>query len=529
VDPKTPSTVNISVRARTGFVAYNLSTYSKIDSASRTYVYTGDQTVTPAYINTSQNSTNQAIIVQTSAPTLTPPQSVTILGGFAPALLSNTAPPQVLSYNDPNTGVPSLAVYFLLPIGAGTGPRHLVFNYGNDIYVLPNAINLVDTAPPVISSTTSNPNGTVTINGAGLSGTATSVYFAGVKANPGTFTGNVTQGSLIVTPPPGASGQTAVLSVANPDGQNSMFLQSANPPVYTYPVTPGVPAITNVSQTALPAGISAYVQIDAANTNFVDGQVTVGFGSRDVTVRRVWVINPTRLWADVTVASSATIGFSEVSVVNGLQVVSQPGGFQTIAARPDLPNIGYPVVNAEYPVQQTIWPGSYASIFGVNLGASANTIQVTLNDRPVVVQAVVVNPGQVNILIPSDFPIGPAILKLNNGSQNAYALVVQIDPPPPVVIGMLNASGAPLGSTAVTRGDQVTAVVTGLDPSITPPSRVKVLIGGFEMGLGTISAYTISGQTQVSFVVNRSFDPGTQPLTIQVDGSSGASWPISVH
>src|SRR5262249_41755317 len=162
---------------------------------------------------------------------------------------------------------------------------------GSDIYVLPNAINLVDKAPPVITSTTSNSNGTVALNGAGLSG-STSVYFAGVKANPGPFTGTETQGSLTVTPPPGASGQSALLRVATPDSQNSLFLQSANPPVYTYAVT-GVPSITAVSQTALPAGISAYLQIDAANTNFVDGQVTLGFGSRDVTVRRVWVINPT--------------------------------------------------------------------------------------------------------------------------------------------------------------------------------------------------------------------------------------------
>jgi uncharacterized protein (TIGR03437 family) len=321
-----------------------------------------------------------------------------------------------------------------------------------------------------------------------------------------------------------------VLSAANPDSQNSMFLESANPPVYTYPVT-GVPSITNVSQTALPAGTAAAVEIDLANVSLVDAsQVTIGFGSRDIMVRRIWITsqNPPHLLANVTVTGNATVGFSEVSLVNGLQVISQPGGFQTVAARPDLPNIGYPVVNAEYPAQQTIWPGSYASIFGVNLGTSANTIQVTLNDKPVQIQAVVVNPGQVNILVPSDTLLGPAILKLNNGSQNAFPLVVQVDPPPPVVIGMLNASGATLGNTAVTKGDQISAVVTGLDPQ-TALSRVKVLIGGSAMDLSTIAAYTSPGQTQVSFTLNRSFDPGTQPLLVQVDGSSGASWTINVH
>src|SRR5262249_11206132 len=216
--------------------------------ATRTYVYTGDAAVTPAYINTSQSSTNQAVIVQTSAPPIGEPQSVTILGGFAPAILNAPTLPKVFRYAD-SQGVSWLAIYFVIPIGAGTGPRHLVFNYGNDIYVLPNAVNLVDKAPPVITSTTANPDKTVTINGAGLSGT-TSVYFAGVKANSGLFTGDETaQGALIVTPPAGLSGQTAALTVANLDGQNSMFLLSANPPVYTYPVVPGIPAITTATPT----------------------------------------------------------------------------------------------------------------------------------------------------------------------------------------------------------------------------------------------------------------------------------------
>jgi uncharacterized protein (TIGR03437 family) len=412
----------------------------------------------------------------------------------------------------------------MIPTGpaAGTGPRHLVFNYGNDIYVLPNAVNLVEKAPPVITSTTSNPNGTtVTINGAGLNGT-TSVYFAGVKGASGIFTGTDTQGSLPVTPPPGASGQTAVVSVANPDGQNSMFLQSANPPVYTYPVA-GVPSISNLSQTALPAGSSAAVTIDLANVNLVDAQVTVGFGSRDVTVQHVWVSpsNSNRLLANVTVASNTTIGFSEVSVISGLQVTSQLGGFQTLPARPDLPNI-QAVTNAQYPNQLTIWPGSFATIWGSNLTAGAP--QVTLGDT-------ILQPspatGQVNVFIPTTFTLGPAILRLTN-SAGAATFVVEVDPPPPVVIGMLNASGAPLGNSAVTKGDQITTVVTGLDPQ-TAPSRVKILIGGSPMDLSTIASYTAPGQTQVSFTVNRSFDPGTQPLLVQVDGSSGAAWTINVH
>jgi len=534
VSPGATAVANFTVQPRPGVPAYDLYTYSKIDSASRNYIYSGDAAITPAYINASLSSTNQAVIVQGNAPSFSPVQSVTILGGFAPALHSATAPPQVISYSDPISGAPSLAAYFMIPLGAQTGPRHLIFNFGNDILVLPSGINLVDKNPPVIASATPNQDGSVTIAGAGLSGN-TAIYFDGQRATMiPPFTGTDAQGSVTVTPPLGSSGQTVVLTAANPDGQNSMFLQSANPATYTYPVVAGTPQISNVNPTAVPAGISAAVRIDLANVSLADlGQITVGFGSRDVIVRRVWIasVNPPSLLVNITVAGNATIGFSEVSVVSGLQVVSQPGGFQTVAARADLPNIAYPVVNADYS-QQTIWPGSYASIFGVNLSASGTSAQVTLNDQPMTVSYPTPgNPSttQVNFLVRSDFPTGPAILKLNSGSQNAFSLVVQIDPPPPVIIGMLNASGTPLGTTAVTKGDQVTAVVTGLDPSIAP-NRVKVLIGGYEMGLGATAPSTIAGQTQIAFVVTRSFDTAaTLPLMVQVDGSSGAPWQISVH
>ena len=48
------------------------------------------------------------------------------------------------------------------PFGAGIGPRHMVFNFGNDIYVLPGGVNLVVKGPPQITAATPNADGTVT-------------------------------------------------------------------------------------------------------------------------------------------------------------------------------------------------------------------------------------------------------------------------------------------------------------------------------------------------------------------------------
>ena len=178
----------------------------------------------------------------------------------------------------------------------------------------------------------SNADGSVTVSGAGFAADSL-VFFDGLQASAEIpFSGTDAQGSIPVMPPQGGSGQTSTVTVYNSDGQNTMILQSRNPRTYAFPFT-GTPQVSNVSFTALPASSSAAVEINGINTNFVDGQVTVGFGSNDVTVRRLWVLSPTRLIANVSVAPGAAIGASEISVISGLQVIPNAGIFQTQIAR----------------------------------------------------------------------------------------------------------------------------------------------------------------------------------------------------
>src|SRR5262249_47737272 len=143
-----------------------------------------------------------------------------------------------------------------------------------------------------------------------------SVYLDGLKAANASFNGNDSVGTITVTPPPAAAGQSSVVTVSNPDGQNSMILQAQNPPLYTYPAGPAA-AVSAVSLTALPAGATAAIEITGTNTNFVEGRVTAGFGSADVAVRRVWVLSPTRAIANVAVAGNASQALSEISVISG--------------------------------------------------------------------------------------------------------------------------------------------------------------------------------------------------------------------
>ena len=54
--------------------------------------------------------------------------------------------------------------------------------------------------------------------------------------------------------------------------------------------------------------------------------------------------------------------------------------------------------------QQTIYPGVFAAIYGVNLANSPSSVQVTLGDQPMTLQPGGVSPGQVNFFIPANFP-----------------------------------------------------------------------------------------------------------------------------
>ena len=516
---------DFAVQPRAAAPMYDIVTWSKLDSAKRTYVRTGDLAVTPAFADSTQGQI--LIIARANPPVVTPvPQSVTILGGFGNASICTPqgSTPCFIPYDSPL----ALAIYFNVPLFANTGPRHMVFTFANDMYVLPDAVTLVQKSPPAVSSVSPNADGSVTITGSSFDA-GSRVFFDGLEAaRLGPFSGTDAQGSITAAPPPGSSGQVSIITVYNIDGQNSTFWQPLNPPAYTYGATPA-PQIT-ANPPSLPAGLSAMVDVTGLNTNFVDGQVTVGFGTEDVTVRRVWVLSPTHLWANVVVAPDAALGASEISVISGFQVMAQPFAFQTLTANPKLPAI-QAVVNA-VPTQQTIYPGGIVAIYGSNLALSATSAQVTLNDVPMQFQLGGVSASQANFLIPAGFPAGPAILKLISGSDSAYPVVVQIDNPPPVITGVTNVSNvAADASHPASSGDTLNALVKGLDPAVaTDLSRVRVTVASADMTV--LSINPVQGQTgvfQILFVLTQSLGGAQAPVAVWVDGSSSNIFNITVR
>ena len=513
---------NFTVQSKSSVPAYDLITASYLDPNSRTPLYdlTNRQwvTVLPAYANNTQ--AGMFIEVRANSGDAPVPQSATVLGGFG------TASGNYLRIDNDPTGR-RLWLYFGMPVFAGTGPRHLVLNYGSDIYVMPQALNLVKRPAPAIASVSNNSDGSVTVTGSNFGGDSL-VYFDGIQAvRPSAFSGNDLQGFLTALPPAGNGGQVSQIVVYNGDGQNSTFGALNGPPTFAYP-SAGIPQMQSLSLASLPLGATGMVDITTQNTAFVDGQVTVGFGSDDVAVQRVWVLGPTHLQANISVAANAATVGSEVSVISGFQVLSQPNSFQVLPRNSSLPVIS--AVSNANTAQQTIYPGVFASVYGVNLALSSAGVQVTLGGQPMTLQPNGVLPGQVNFLIPSNFPAGAAILRLNNGNLAANPVVVQIDVPPPTIQTVTNASGVPYDAThPASSQDVVSIYVFNLDPTVfATPSRLQVTINGQPMTVQSLTP-AANGLTQITFVLTQSFGGLVVNLAVVVDGSSSVPFPIMVR
>ena len=82
----------------------------------------------------------------------------------------------------------------------------------------------------------------------------------------------------------------------------------------------------------LTPGGDVTVDVQGVNTNFVQDQTTIGFGTSDVLVKQITVLSPTHLTAVVT--PNATVATSVINVTTGFGVISQALGQQVTATDP---------------------------------------------------------------------------------------------------------------------------------------------------------------------------------------------------
>lgn len=477
--PGTPTeNINFAVRQKADYGIHSVETLA----------FQGVQVLRPAYLNGSMSiprvyATGPGLIGPAGGPV--PGLSATVLGG---------ASLTVTPYDSRWVQLSMTPQALLIPSDSA---RHVVFSANNDIYVRPSAFFHVERpAPQILGVAPAIEGATRVAMVLGTNLTAeTRILFDGVPGQVRAFDEVPGLARLTVVPPTGGIGHRAVIAALNTDGQSSLVFPIEQA-TYVYPLEGSAPplSVSGMTPNLLPAGTESTIRIDGF---FPDPQVTVGFGNSDVTVRRIWVQNSSRLWINVAVAANAQPAAANLTVLSGLQMLSQPFA---IAVQPAQPRPFWLTSNYINPAtgQALAFAGSQLTI---QVGASpvalnAGTISVLLNDTVRVPLLSTAN-NLFTFQIPADMPLGPMQVRLDTGSERSLPITIPVDPAPPRIL------------SAVVNSDVVLLNVSNLDRD----ADVSVEIGG-----------------KSSRVVQVTQDGGNQRLTVEVpaDAPRGADVRLTV-
>lgn len=512
---QTASGYNFSVNPLPSVPIYDVQVYSYFYPSASTY-----NAVHPAYLDQNQNpGTLSALGVGlTGGGAETNGLDVEAIGG-------TTYVAQTWPYSDA-AGNTYLAMSLGFSAFGATGPQHLLFATPNYLYILPNAVNVVAFQPPTVSSVVLNADASVTVTGQGFQ-SSTQIYF---DALPGSVQSRDTvNGAITLIPPLGAPGQTATLTAYNDDGQNSMFLQAAAPPTFTY-APQAAPALASVSPSSLPAQSEALVDIQGLNTNFTQGHTSLGFGSHDVVVRKTFVLSPTHVVVDVGIGGSAAQVTTQVTALTDFQIATAPQAFQIAAPQANLA-AAIPILFNDIPGQTGAFPGAIVSIYGYNL-MTAGGAAPTLTFDGQAATLLYSSPSQVNLVIPSGLAPGLTTVIENNGTGVSYPVLVNIDPPEAVIVALQLGPGDALSATnGAQPGQTVHALLTGLASpgTVIDPSTIDVNVGGVDLTAVSVTEVGNTGVYDVAFALSAAVTPGPQvPVIVYINGLSSVSAALNV-
>jgi hypothetical protein len=368
-------------------------------------------------------------------------------------------------------------------------PAALAVTVNGDLYVLPAAFTVVPSAPPTVTGVVTQQSTwgiTLTmVTGSNLTA-ATRIQFDGAPVD---VVSTNSDGSLTISVPPALSGQQAAVEALNPDGQTSaQALGSTSPTIYAYPLRDAV------TIAALPATVTAgtdvMLAISGVNTHFASGQTAAGFGSSDVAVRRLWVVNPNLVYVNVTVNPAAQVGSVNLTVSTGLEIATLSGALNVAAPNPNQISVRVPVVNAVTGLAGVSAGGTAliatAGFDATKLPGALDAWTLAIGGEAVAFQTD--KNGVLRATVPADLAVGPQIVQLsppaNFPGTAPPPVLLQLDAPPPVIVAAADntaASGAGVPVTVsapAVLGDTVALTVSGLaDADGVLPGAGSVWIG----------------------------------------------------
>jgi hypothetical protein len=411
-------------------------------------------------------------------------------------------------------------------------PVALAMTTQNDLFVLPEALNVVASGPPAVSSavgsTDSQGNTTAIISGTNLSG-STRIVFDGAPAATQSINAD---GSLTVTVPPALPSYNAVVTALESDGQSSTQAVGAGvpPPIYfSYaPHDTSFISVNSPNPAVLQAGTDTLVDISGFNVNFVDGQVLVGFGSSDVVVKKVWVSNRGFIRMNVSISPSAQAGPVTVTVISGLQLMTLTSTVQVQAYSARTATLRAPVTNfdtglAGVPAGQIAVIGtsglpSNLSGWTLLIGGSSTSFKVGANN-------------QLLAQVPPGASLGPAVVQLvsPSGDTSIPPILMEIDGPPPTIAAVLNSSGQTVdASHPVQAGDTITLNVIGLADTVVQ-SQLRVTVGGVPQTVLSVITTGQSGSFIVAFLLSSLTPAGSEQVTVGIDTNVSAGVPMAIR
>jgi hypothetical protein len=503
--------VNFAVQGSAGPAVYNLQTYA--------YQGAGGQVPVPSpYLVSGSRlylvfTANGALVNGTTQ--MIPGLSVSAIGSAA------RLEPATLAYYQQGF------LYQVIDAAQvpGSVPVALAVTTNTDVYVLPAGVTVTPNAAPAVSSVSGSTdafgNSTVNLLGANLTG-QTLVLFDGAAA---TQVQTNSDGSLTVAAPAATGTYGAFVEAVNGDGQSSaQALGAAQPPVFTY-ASPANPSIA-LSTGTLSAGADALIDITGVNTQFVDGQAVLGFGSSDVQVRRIWVVGRGSVMADVSISAQAAPGTVTVSIADGLQLVTLPALLQILPANPQQISLRAPVTNALTGLAGV--PSGGSAVIGIT-GLPQNATAQTLAGWTLTIGGVNVsnftlpNSNQINATVPSNIPVGPAVVHLLPPTGDTIpTIAMQVDAAPPNLQPDL---AQPVGV-----GDSVSLTVLNLGADPTIPvlaSSVIVLVSGVSQTVTGLTPLSAANAYSVQFTLSGNVPTG-QNDTVTVGIGTRQSSPISL-
>ncbi len=311
------------------------------------------------------------------------------------------------------TGDSTLTVNGYVQPTTDLGYRTLTVSTGTQILTLPYAM-YVSPGPAVVNSVTPATGGqSVNLPAVQINGINTHWQQGVTLLN---FP-NVLVNSFTVNSPTSITANITV-NINAPAGQvnvTTTTLGEVATKVNAFTITQTQPELLAAVSNTGTQGQSENVTITGAFTHFVNGTSTASFGT-GIAVNSVTVNSATQIVANITVQPTTALGYRNVSVTTGAEVVALTNGFQVTRGPAAIlslsPSSGGQ--NNSYVIQVTGSQTNFAS--GVTSAAFGGGISVT---GITVVDAL---HAKVNITIPSSTPLAAYDVSLTTGGEVATIL-----------------------------------------------------------------------------------------------------------